>query len=299
MNTVRYDATRHTVHKTSTDRLKIDNEIRWYRALDGEAASLVPKLISCSPDGYEIAYVPYPTIAAWGDRLDIEALLEALDTCLLSLSRPVQVSAAVAQYTAREMYVEKMTIRLAATAVASRIGHVEQVNGSPVPRLSDMPVLVDRLAPLIHSAPGRFGRIHGDLCFGNILYDGGDRLWLIDPRGSFGHLVGCLGDRAYDLAKLSHSMLGGYDAIAADRYCLIVDGSSATLRIDTPKPDDRYRRWLEKQAATLDLRLADIRLLEAVCFLSLAALHTESPDRQAAFMVRGLEIAGEVMGWQR
>ncbi len=299
MNTVRYDATRHTVRKTSTDRRKMDNEVRWYRALDGRAASLVPKLISCSPDGYEIAYAPYPTIAAWGDRLDIEALLGALDACLSALSRPVQVPAAVARCTAQEMYVEKMTIRLAATAAANRIGHVEQVNGSPVPRLSDMTVLVDRLAPLIHSAPGRFGRIHGDLCFGNILHDGHDRVWLIDPRGSFGHLVGCLGDRAYDLAKLSHSMLGGYDAIAADRYCLIVDGSSAILQIDQPEPDVRYRSWLEKQAAMLGLRLADIRLLEAVCFLSLAALHPESPDRQAAFIVRGLQVVGEVMAWQR
>lgn len=58
---------------------------------------------------------------------------------------------------------------------------------------------------------------HGDLHFGNILYNQNtDQFKLIDPRGEYGKEVGTLGDNIYDWAKLAHDLYYGYNAIVAD-----------------------------------------------------------------------------------
>ena len=298
-HTVRHDTDAGTVWKTGADHGKLAQEVAWYQAVEG-AALLTPKILEQTGDGYQMSYVSCPTVAALerGGHLAVGPLLAALDRCLAALEERSPVSLGAARRAAQKMYVDKLTVRLAATRCGRWVRRIDSVNGRPVPTLSDLSVFAYRAASLISTAPARFGRVHGDLCFGNMLFDGHNHLWLIDPRGSFGHLIGCYGDRAYDLAKLSHSMLGGYDYIAADRYYLTVTGTSAVLKIGRSEPDLRYWLWLQSQAQAMGLTMFDVRFLEAICFLSLAALHTESADRQAAFIVRGLEVAGEAMAWE-
>ena len=55
--------------------------------------------------------------------------------------------------------------------------------------------------------------MHGDLHFGNILYNPyNDSITLLDPRGEYGDHVGCGGDHLYDLCKLSHDLYHGYNS---------------------------------------------------------------------------------------
>lgn len=56
--------------------------------------------------------------------------------------------------------------------------------------------------------------MHGDLHFGNILYNPyNDSITLLDPRGSYGDHVGCGGDWMYDMCKLSHDLFHGYNEL--------------------------------------------------------------------------------------
>lgn len=56
--------------------------------------------------------------------------------------------------------------------------------------------------------------MHGDLHFGNILYNPyNDSITLLDPRGEYGDHVGCGGDHLYDLCKLSHDLYHGYNSL--------------------------------------------------------------------------------------
>lgn len=56
--------------------------------------------------------------------------------------------------------------------------------------------------------------MHGDLHFGNILYNPyNDSITLLDPRGSYGNHVGCGGDYLYDMCKLSHDLYHGYNEL--------------------------------------------------------------------------------------
>ena len=93
-------------------------------------------------------------------------------------------------------------------------------------------------------------------------------LKLIDPRGAkseaelFTHPL-------YDVAKISHSVQGGYDFINNGKFDITVDrGLYARLKIDSPSlgwAADMFQRQLEKSG--FDSRLT--RLYEASLFISM------------------------------
>lgn len=56
--------------------------------------------------------------------------------------------------------------------------------------------------------------IHGDLHFGNIIYNTtNDHFIMVDPRGNFGGRIGKFGDKHYDYCKLAHDLYWGYNSI--------------------------------------------------------------------------------------
>lgn len=58
---------------------------------------------------------------------------------------------------------------------------------------------------------------HGDLHFGNVLYNHyTNQFKLIDPRGNYGGVNSTLGDNYYDWCKLAHDLYHGYSAIVAN-----------------------------------------------------------------------------------
>lgn len=60
--------------------------------------------------------------------------------------------------------------------------------------------------------------IHGDLHFGNIIYNPyNDAITFIDPRGEYGNHIGCGGDDLYDMCKLSHDLYHGYNAFSYEK----------------------------------------------------------------------------------
>ncbi|MBS1717179.1 MAG: hypothetical protein JSS72_05560 [Armatimonadetes bacterium] len=134
---------------------------------------------------------------------------------------------------------------------------------------------------------------HGDLCFSNILYSGGlGTIKLIDPKGARVE-ADLWQDPYYDLAKLSHSVLGSYDFINASAFDLQLS-DSLNVKVKTFEPPVHVRQmFIEKlHQAGFDCELT--RLYEASLFLSMLPLHDESPKKMVAFALRGQQILQEL-----
>ncbi len=135
---------------------------------------------------------------------------------------------------------------------------------------------------------------HGDLCLSNILYCRQSRLMkFIDPRGAEQEQDMWL-ERHYDLAKLSHSILGGYDFINHDLCDLETDRDLAVRLVvhahAYPAEQAEFRALLESTGH--DPRF--VRACEASLFLSMLPLHADVPKKVVAFVLVAAAIITEL-----
>jgi hypothetical protein len=103
---------------------------------------------------------------------------------------------------------------------------------------------------------------HGDLCLSNMFWvEEQDMFLLIDPRGADipEHLYM---DEYYDLAKLSHSILGGYDCILYKQHKCLTNYLIKDIFIDFIK--------------TKNISINFLRVYEASLFLSMIPLHADN-----------------------
>jgi len=136
--------------------------------------------------------------------------------------------------------------------------------------------------------------IHGDFHLGNILYDVHSRLVkLVDARGNFGS-GGIFGDCKYDLAKLRHSISGGYDLIVNDLFQVERDDDELHLELSPLPHQEHVVRFLDDQIASAGFSVEDVKLIEGLLFLSMLPLHRDHPNRQLAMFTRSLMILHEV-----
>lgn len=145
--------------------------------------------------------------------------------------------------------------------------------------------------------PDIFSVLHGDLCFSNMLYDSrASQIKVIDPRGL--NLDGELtiyGDQKYDLAKLTHSVIGLYDYIIAGRYTLTENEESIEIYFDI---DNRVLR-IQEQFLGIDfipgLKTRELMPLVVLLFVSMLPLHNDRPDRQKAMLANALRLYKEYL----
>ena len=292
------------LHKRSNGSDHLANEIRWYLTVPASVQPLTPRVFSYSlaQDDTQIAleYVPIPTLAeiylyanvhpdVWEYALG--RVLDLWSRIFLSQTEHDPVS----REKSMAMYWEKTEARLAeAAAVLPDNGSPLALNGRPLPAW-------DAIRPRVRAAlervaeRARWSLIHGDLHFGNLLFDfNSGQLKLVDPRGAFGD-VGCYGDARYDLAKLLHSFHGGYAHLAAGMFELNQDQAGYQLRLyggsDRSHLLACFRRWL----AGTDIDFNEIVLIEGLLFLSLVPLHADDRQRQVAAYLTGLSLAVEAL----
>jgi hypothetical protein len=110
--------------------------------------------------------------------------------------------------------------------------------------------------------------VHGDLHFGNILYNyNTDQVKLIDPRGAYGSMKQTNhGDDIYDWAKLAHDLYHGYNAMVAD-----VEHNQIVKEVFVSK----LREY--------DLPVQTILDGGAILLASCIPLHTDDEKRQQRF----------------
>ena len=135
--------------------------------------------------------------------------------------------------------------------------------------------------------------IHGDLCFSNILYNlKNDQHKLIDPRGKWGTSI--FGDIKYDVAKIRHSLIGGYDSINNGLFSIKYKKNKINFEVYKPNAYEAMSKkmdlWISK-----NWNLNDIKLIEGLLFISMLPLHQNDFKKQLAFYSVGIQRLNEVL----
>lgn len=303
-NRLHVDHVRGTITKRSSYEQKFYDEINYYQLLPERLRIYFPRVVSsCNlPNRLELTmeFYAYPSLADLYLFADLSPVL--WHRVLLQLREICRDFTADDYGSATEMamdiYLEKNLSRLAQflaapppAAAALATARNPKINGRPVPSLASAArrseAALSRLA-----ASARLTPLHGDLCFSNILCEPARGLIkLIDPRGSFGR-QGVLGDFRYDVAKLTHSVLGLYDYIVNDLFHVVVDASGAVELRFPARSTEVQDRFAEVFFA--DYRREEILLSAAWLFLSMLPLHADSPTRQIAMAARGMELLADL-----
>jgi hypothetical protein len=222
-------------------------------------------------------------------------LLDALGAWFAE--RPVRdVSADEARRVSDALYVDKVRSRVAAVLAlpaGQRLDALLRAGGVD----GGLAALEARYFALLARVPGGPARLavtHGDLCLSNVLFDPRTGLCrFIDPRGATDE-AGLWSDPTYDAAKLSHSVLGGYDFVNNGLFEVGVDDRlELVLRTDRPPAGARELAF-EQRLTAWGFDPTHVRLCEAGLFLSMLPLHAESPRKLLGFALLGRAVLDDV-----
>lgn len=117
--------------------------------------------------------------------------------------------------------------------------------------------------------------MHGDFCFSNIMYDIlNSRVFLIDPRGFTDKKEGfsLYGPNDYDIFKIAHSYVFGYDRVIANNYT--VDFFNP---IEIKKRLNNFLKIFKIDRTRLLMGCSHL-------FLTLLPLHSDDISRQSYFL---------------
>ena len=302
-NTLQVDP--RTVRKSSTDRDKIRAEAGWFSALPAAVQPFSARLLEAGEDRdaafYRTEYQYAPTLAelyvfssigrpTW--RNILRSCQEFLAACA-ACKGPGSADAALA-----DLSVKKTMERLEcyARATGFDIDKPTRFQGHPMPSLRR---IAEEMACSIDMRTGQAETLmHGDFCFSNILYNSrAGRIIVIDPRGYVqAGRPSIFGSTSYDLAKLSHSIVGCYDFILAGRYTLNQgDSHDFSIEFETDLLHDRLQRDLaELEVGGIRSGSRTVRGIVVGLFLSMLPLHADRPDRQAAFVANALRLYSDL-----
>ncbi len=210
------------------------------------------------------------------------------------------ISAEDATQRARALYLDKLRDRLTALKAWQGFARLDGLlrDGSPY----------DGMDALVAAYESRYGDYanrrgkgearavigHGDLCFSNILHDKATQLTkFVDPRGAMDE-AGMWTDPDYDIAKLSHSIFGGYDFMNNNLFSVEVDENLALrLRLETPEVSAMQAAFQGRLEAR-GIDVYGVRLREASLFLSMLPLHQDDPRKVLAFALNAVSILDEL-----
>ncbi len=138
---------------------------------------------------------------------------------------------------------------------------------------------------------------HGDFCLSNILYNFRTQsIKVIDPRGmNFDGKISLYGDKRYDLVKLAHSVLAGYDHIVCGYYRYT---SLTSNNIEFDLPFDKNTQDIQSIFRSMPFLkdTIDNQSMHSILinlFLSMLPLHKDNKSRQHALLANALRLYNE------
>ena len=301
-NSLHLDNSSKIVTKTSENTVKLVNEINWYKNIPDEIVELTPKIvdlkISNSPF-LKLEYIGLPTLAEiWlYSEFSNDFWFKILEKLFEVIEKFNKYSENVTMQEYNSIYFEKTIDRvnelINSNGLFKKIFDKEfiLINGK---KFRNWNLIKDQLKinELFNEKDNCL--IHGDLCFSNILYDSkNNNFKLIDPRGKWGHNM--YGDIKYDVAKIRHSLVGGFDTITNGLYSATyteMDG----IFVDVYKPKN-YECVCEKLDFRIKERwnLNEIKIIEGLLFVSMLPLHKDNFERQLALYSIGIQRLNEAL----
>lgn len=303
-NSLTIDPVLNTITKVSELDVKLRNELNWYESLPSRLQVLTPRIVSKEELNGKLyltqEYYGYPTLAELFlfSNLNVESWESIFKTLMQIHEKLKEYKSEIAVEHARSIYQYKTFDRLSAvresadwdmllSAEKLSINGVEYTGFAGYSSL-----LTEEVEKLVTTTT--FSIIHGDYCFSNILYDINSHIArLIDPRGSFG-ADGIYGDPRYDMAKLRHSIAGCYDYIVSDLFDIHQDELNFRFEIFCRSDQDTIARKFDEILIDSSYDLRQIKLIEALLFLSMIPYHKDKPMRQKAMFLTGIIRLSEI-----
>lgn len=299
---------KNVITKRSDDTSTLVNEIEWYRKIPNELQPYLPRIYDSSTDPVDpylkMEYIGYPSLSdiqlygSHGKHIWNNIFYRLFNVLSEFREFSPDASRKRIRLDLEKMYISKTQNRLA--RLQSQDGFSEffrkenvRVNGKYVPGINK---LLDELETTIESGGllncDEFSIIHGDLCLPNVLYDPRNQIVkLIDPRGAFGDF-NIYGDPRYDLAKLRHSFVGHYEHLINGRFTAsVTESEDAHIKYDVETTQAQERRESQFDQALIDQYntcLSEVKLIEALLYLSMVPLHSDSYERQLCMLGKGL-----------
>ena len=243
-NSLQFDDLAEIVTKKSENKEKLINEINWYEKIPKEISKLVPKILDSNvyDNPYiKLEYIKYPTLAdIWlYSNFSSDFWVKIIDDLFEIVNKFNRYYEDVTIQEYNSIYFEKTIQRIdeliKSNDLFKEIFHENfiLINGK---EFKNWPVIKDEIKLKINGLHKKEDNclIHGDLCFSNILYDSKNKNFkLIDPRGKWGQ--GISGDIKYDIAKIRHSVVGGFDMITNGLYSATYDEKNG-VKFDIYEP---------------------------------------------------------------
>lgn len=293
----------YTVTKRSTDRGKLRREFEFFAQAPPDLQMFFVQPFDFADDGVTASYrmerLAIPDMALQWVHGDLKAheFERFLRHMFYFLDRRPTRSAdrATAARVRRGLYIEKVEQRLAELKAHAAYRSLEPLLDIAC---GGVDALFARYLQQYQRTERRFAdRLalgHGDPCFSNILYAKAEQiLKLIDPRGA-ASAEELFTDPYYDVAKLSHSICGGYDFINHGSFELVVSQDLRLgLRLERDPPAwaaGLFRARLDEAGFDPEL----VRTCEASLFISMLPLHIDRPRNVLGFAATADAILSEL-----
>lgn len=303
----------NTIIKQSDNEKKLHQEINWFLNLPNKLKVYIPQLIDYSilknNTFYELEYINFspmqelflynlPLMEQWNNFFNV--LFNMIDKFKLFSNK--------CNFNTKQ-HLKNILI----TKTVNRVNELQEnpyfkelsstsgikINGIYYKNLNTIwnSVLDYLNKNIIDNSSNYWQIIHGDLFFGNMLYDIGSRtLKIIDPRGNF-HIDGNYGDIRYDIAKMNHSIVGKYDFIVNDLFAIIKDDINKNefeyILYDSNKHKEITKIW-KQELKNRGYNYNDILIITALLFLSMIPLHSENVQHQKMFYFISIQLFNEV-----
>ncbi len=302
----RLDGDEFTVTKRSENRDKIRAEYEYYRLLPEAMKPWFVQPYDYREDergaSYTMERMHMTDLAirfvhgAIGIE-EFERILSALFR-FISIRSSKEVSSGEAEGFRKKLYIDKVRERMDEFLSKEPAAGIEEAVAALSPYSGIRAIVEDYEALYTAFGAGRPEKNvlvvgHGDLCFSNILYQpDADIIRFIDPKGCL-TLQEAYTDPYYDVAKLSHSVCGGYDLINSAQYQIAVD-EDLRMRLRPDLKSGEYAELFKKYASRAGFRFELVRLFECSLFLSMLPLHIDRPRKVLAFILNAAGIIEEL-----
>jgi len=298
--------TANYIEKSSCKEEKIKAEAYWFTTVPETIRCFLPQYLGVIESNgkfcYRLEYLYYsalnelfvfsclPTMA-W--KRIISSCLDFIDICL-QFSAPESASAPLLN----ELFCEKTKYRLNEFCQTNQFSISQEWNYNDSFTIS-LQDLLEKSTQHLPRANLQQTIMHGDFCFSNILYDfRTGRIKTIDPRGLTPRgILTIYGDVRYDLAKLSHSVLGMYDWIIADYYAVEIIGNCIYFNIAGIEEHlSTHEIFIDMIENRYGITANNLYAMQIQLFLSMLPLHADSAKRQAALMANAFRLYQKLVG---
>lgn len=285
------------VKKSSENSIKIEGEINWYKNLPEKMKHYTPSFYAQEVNAISVSYsVEYLYLNTLADlyvfgRNELFIWEKIISSCFSFLDdcKSISPNPNIIKYdNIYSKIISKTDERIKNFKSTCNIdfNHEWIYNGKKSPSISV--ILRETNKYLNVDKQVEISIIHGDFCFSNILFDFRKKnIKVIDPRGlDFDGKVSEYGSIIYDIAKLGHSIIGLYDFIIVG-YFYLKEKDQYNIQFDIPI--DNYYENLKNIFKSQNFKKYNCTLLEIYAvminlFISMLPLHSDSPNRQKAFI---------------